>query len=299
MTTVRIFSFLVCSTLLAAAGCGGGGGGGGGGQCIADGLGCPSSGFCCSKSCVNGMCAGGAGPDLAMPMQGSDLATQMPDLAMKACTPQGGDCAQAADCCNGLPCTAGKCQAGPQKKRFGEPCTDDTDCQTAICVGIQGVSGRFCSAACTKSTDCAALSANPVYWCVAGGGGVSFCIRSCKAKAECTDIGNAWSCRQGKSIENVVQGLCGVFRSQAAGTPCLDNGQCAKGACNDLWCADPCANDAACGTGAKCFLNNNQAFVCFPTCTGDSDCLIYGLGNQLTCKSGTSRDGATHKICSG
>ena len=275
-----------------------GGGSGGTGQCVAGGGGCSISAQCCSKICdtMKGTCMATVNnnPDMAMMQMGN------PDLTMgQMCQPEGGNCNKPADCCNGIPCTMNSCKKPAQLKKFGESCTAPGDCETNICVGIDGVDGRFCSAACNRTTDCTALSANPAYYCIAGGGGVNFCVRTCTKSADCTGIGPDWSCDNMKNIENLVSGICGVYQELVAGAPCKDNAQCSLGACNTIWCADPCANDAACGASAACLLNNNQAYTCFPTCTSNNDCTIFGQGGQLTCKAATTRQGAMVKVCSG
>lgn len=204
-------------------------------------------------------------------------------------------CCDDCGCPTGQACTAGACVA--TRKAFGEPCTTDTDCVTNLCVGYTGVSGRFCSEACTKSSTCAAESSTAEYWCVGGQNNVNYCDVSCTSSSDCKSIGSNWSCDNSTDIENLVHGLCGVFQNLAEGYPCLDNDQCAAGECNGNWCSGPCTDNAACGSYAQCVFTQDQSYRCFPNCTSNSDCIVYGAG--VTCGSITTRDGTTAMVCSG
>ncbi|MFO0680164.1 MAG: hypothetical protein U0169_26820 [Polyangiaceae bacterium] len=180
---------------------------------------------------------------------------------------------------------------------FGAPCQGSNTCASNFCREVSTSGSGYCSEFCTQSTTCETASAGSK--CIAAQGPAASCAPSCTRASDCTPFGPNSSCRQNLTTEGTVSNACGVYLSQIPGAPCLDNGQCAGGACNTIWCADACANDAVCGASASCLLNNNQAYTCFPTCNVDADCIQYGLGNQLRCQSATSRDGATVKVCSG
>jgi hypothetical protein len=280
-------------------------GGGGGPQCRQSGGTCSVTGDCCmGLVCTNSKCAtpsqcGAAGDNCAM---SSDCCQGLTCNGGKCgmqpmCSGVGQACSNTQLCCQGEMCTNGTCTGMDTRKPFGSACTMDGDCLTNQCLGYQGVSGRFCSQACNGSATCAALSANPQYWCISGGQGVNYCERSCTKAADCTDIGASWTCRQVANIENQVYGICGVYVNQPEGSPCLDNSQCAQQACNGVFCSHSCVNDAACGAYAKCMFTQNQSYNCFPSCTNNADCAIFGAG--LTCQAGTSRDNASVMICSG
>lgn len=208
-----------------------------------------------------------------------------------------GSCCDSASICgtsccnNGETCSAGQCKPPDTRKPFGAKCVQDDECLTNVCNG-----GSYCSEACTRSSTCAAESANPIYWCV-NNGNVNFCERSCNSTSDCAVLGAEWSCNNHVDIEGLVHGFCGVYTDYDEGWECKDNAQCTSRSCNGYWCSGPCANDDACGNYAWCLLTSNQSYRCFPFCANDTDCAIFGPG--LTCKDTTTRDGTAAKVCGG
>ncbi len=253
----------------------------GGNQCAASGQSCANATCCMGLSCMNGTCQ-----------------------QQQLCASTGQSCANAT-CCQGLQCSNGTCMGQDTRKAFGQgPCSQQTDCMTNVCITITNYPTEGeCSAGCNASTQCAALSANPAYWCVKGSSS-NFCLRQCTKTSDCSDIGADWSCDVGVDTENLNHGLCAIYKNLAEGQPCTDASQCAGGACNGSWCAATqpgCGSDAACGTLAACLQNQNNANSCFPKCTSDSDCAIFQVltGLNYTCKSATTVNQASVMVCSG
>jgi hypothetical protein len=81
-----------------------------------------------------------------------------------------------------------------------------------------------------------------------------------------------------------------------ANEPCTSTAECPSGICTGApgWCADTCARDSDC-PGGSCIQNKAQLYICFPACTSDADCTVYGV----TCQLGTTVDGVPATVCAG
>jgi len=165
--------------------------------------------------------------------------------------------------------TGGGCQSP------GSTCTLDNQCcqsgtgvsEGAFCIEQTGL----CHATCALNDDC-----------------VSNC---CVAVTGQT---------RGACVSASFCGLAGV------GDPCASGSECASGSC-DGWCQESCsAADNICAS-APGSVRNAQGFYnwcfdtsggagCFPGCTTNSDCTVYGPA--YTCQSGTDVTGFTARVCS-
>jgi hypothetical protein len=83
----------------------------------------------------------------------------------------------------------------------------------------------------------------------------------------------------------------------ALDAPCQSSADCPTGVCNGTpgWCTDACASDGDC-PGGFCIENRNKVFACFPECTSDADCGVFGV-SALVCLPSTTADGIIAPIC--
>jgi hypothetical protein len=269
--------------------------------CRSAGQACTVSGDCCnSLVCSSGTCQTGTVRGLGQAcITSTDCSSGLECRGGLCATPStcraaGGACAVAADCCGSLVCTGSTCSVADMRKPIGAPCTDSSQCLSSYCLIYQGYSNGACSAGCTMSTTCAALANG--YWCLPNSSG-PYCVPACSTSASCRALVSTWSCNNTFTVEGTVIPVCALWPPRPIGNQCFDNNQCTSQNCNGSWCTAPCANDAACGQNAWCVLNNNQAYNCFPSCTSNADCVIYG--QNVTCKPTTTRDGTSTNICSG
>lgn len=80
------------------------------------------------------------------------------------------------------------------------------------------------------------------------------------------------------------------------GDPCRLNADCLNGlVCNGAWCTTDCLADSDCGLTNYCIADSAGAMSCFPFCSNNAECAIYG---GTSCKTGTDPDGLMLPVCS-
>lgn len=219
-----------------------------------------------------------------------------------SCTPDGEDCNGSGtndSCCSGF-CGDGVCTNG----QAGAPCSDDTQCQSKICLG-----GEYCSTGgvgslCKDSSDC--MPGAGMYCannkCVTGAeynrcnrdgdctGGMS--CRTFAGTALATGTGNVMTttsteikvCTGGGTVLSKCSEKCpagttcganNLCTSGEVGTPCTEDGQCKSGKCSGLngVCTEG-LHGSSCNTNGDC-----QSKFCTCISTG-------WFGGNCTCTSG-------------
>jgi hypothetical protein len=88
---------------------------------------------------------------------------------------------------------------------------------------------------------------------------------------------------------------------KGTGTACASNSECASGACAS-WCTSVCASNTDCGINSYggltwCVEDNAGIDSCFPGCSTNADCAVYGSG--ISCKPATVTNGSSTTVCAG
>lgn len=133
-----------------------------------------------------------------------------------------------------------------------------------------------------------------------------FAIEDCSGTQICADhrcvdpCVKAADCRTGYSCKAFEAGRhCGVSGNGKTGAACTTFEDCAAGRICMLpdrggYCAVyGCKGDSDCTTDARCVSGGTFTY-CARTCTSDADC---NVGNGFACKDGTTKAGATAKMC--
>jgi hypothetical protein len=207
-----------------------------------------------------------------------------------ACTPGApGGCWSGAYCWESE-CGVGLCRSGTQGERAaGEPCDDDTDCETLLCRDV-GSGERRCSRRCAIDAlqcgggevcaawqgDCGVcvpeeLSSTPRGLgepCAAGeecrtglvcadDPPLRYCSRPCEAHGDCPSPG--MHCRH-------EAGLCVVGDLAPLGRSCVSDDDCDSGLCGATadgvgYCTETCRPGVICPAGQSCDF---EAGVCTP-----------------------------------
>jgi hypothetical protein len=91
-------------------------------------------------------------------------------------------------------------------------------------------------------------------------------------------------------------GSCNNCLTQLGG-PCSSSqeSQCASDDCNGVWCTQLCASDSNCSSRTTCAELPDGFHYCFPNCTSNSDCSVYG--SNFTCQQGFDASGFVVTIC--
>ncbi|TNF22460.1 MAG: hypothetical protein EP329_28565 [Deltaproteobacteria bacterium] len=255
---------------------------------------------CGSAACGDtSVCAVLDGASWCVP--GCDAATPCRDGyvcsdALAGCLP---DCRLGWECGDDLTCDAatGACALSSGGAAFGEPCVDDVDCASGLCIAEHddgGASTGWVGGVCTES--CAAGT------CASGGAcvrldDVLLCVPACAAATDCGDglVCNTtaaaclpdcrlgWACGDGFACA-ADTGVCALENTVAAtlGEPCDADSNCASGVCaaaydadgltgwSDGMCIAPCGS-ADCGDASECVVLDAAAW-CVPACDALTAC---------------------------
>lgn len=177
----------------------------------------------------------------------------------------------------------------------------DSICQEAG--WISGISCQFDKAKGTdvcscKGTECASSDQGKC-----SGINVNVCSKGKWKMTSCVDIchdgmGKSITCSYSSSMG---RDTCICYLG-STGDPCDVTADCQQGHCgNTYWCQKTCVSDADCGKNTYnrsnyCLKGTSGKWNCFPGCTGDAQCQIFG--SSLSCKPTTSKDGKSVKVCS-
>ena len=171
--------------------------------------------------------------------------------------------------------------------------------------GTAGTGGGSCQApgdTCTLDNQCcqSGSGVSDGAFCIEQTG---LCHAKCASNAEC--VSNCCVAVTGQALGACMSpSFCGLA---GVGDPCTSGSQCASGSC-DGWCLASCsATDAICESAPGelmnangfynwCFATSGGGAACFPGCTTNSDCTIYGAG--YTCQSAADVNGFTTRVCS-
>ena len=211
------------------------------------------------------------------------------------CRTMGGACSAAADCCNPLVCTAGKCQAqAPGCRGAGEVCAANSDCCSLPCTGgkcqAQGPGCRGAGEVCGANSDCCSLPCT---------GGRCVAAPTCRGSGEgCATVAD---CCQPLVCQN---GACAMAVMKTAfGGPCTNNAQCLSGYClvyqGEVMglCSAACAMSTACAgqaTGWWCLPNANGPY-CAAQCASSAAC--RALVPTWSCNHTQTVEGTVIGVC--
>jgi hypothetical protein len=133
-----------------------------------------------------------------------------------------------------------------------------------------------------------------------------FAVEDCSGSQTCADhrcvdpCAKAADCRTGYSCKAFEAGrFCGVSGTGKTGAACTTMEDCSAGRICMLperggYCAVyGCKGDSDCTTDARCVSGGSYTY-CARTCTAAADC---NGDNGFTCKDGTTKAGATAKMC--
>jgi hypothetical protein len=170
-----------------------------------------------------------------------------------------------------------------------------------------GGAGGMCvapGATCAASTDCCQTSsATPMgAVCIVDDG---VCHAKCMTGSQCV----SGCC---VPVTGETYGVCADAATycptlKGVGDPCAADSECASGSCND-WCQASCGsgNSLCSSTPSRLFNSQGQAnscvftqantYSCFPGCTNDGDCAVFGSG--YTCQIVEDVDGYYPAVCS-
>ncbi len=210
-----------------------------------------------------------AGSVLAFAGCASSRATTACDPTTQSCTcGPGHDCAAGFACGADNLCTTATVDApivdpmpdAPPKKGFGDPCQNQGECQSQICilVGLSGVCSRLCNDDCPADYGCFGVI--------------------------------------GSVDANQVSNVC-VPTSNQLCTPCQHDSECTligqdlclPDALGDKFCARDCSTVVDCPTGYTCdalTVNGTSVKQCLPN-SGACDCVAANVGMQRGCSIAT------------
>lgn len=237
--------------------------------------------------------ADGGGIDGAVtpPAAGEDAAT-LPDAAQDAAPPpllgrSGDPCTDDTNCESALRCIAGTC-ARAAAGDTGRPCLQETDCSAGVCLDL-GDGRKVCSTACSDPSGCAPG------WACGGDAGPNVCTCAPRAEAcngaddDCDGIiDNADTSRVtclalDPNYHCLDTGSCGCrLENQCAGT-CVADTRSNLAHCGT--CGNACPSGAACNQGA-CACPAERPTACDGTCvdTQVNASACGGCGN--VCQTG-------------
>jgi hypothetical protein len=199
------------------------------------------------------------------------------------------------------------------KASVGDPCSQDSDCNTANCSPVQGICRTPVGEACTASNCDLCFTS----------GSFSYCSRACNSDAVCNGdfcIGytNSSTCNpkctaacpgQCQYTSDFVDYYCAADFTVAVapgayGYPCGGSPACATGTCYSAGtldvCSQACATNSDCGAGFACAdlpcaqadAGTSTCPVCLAACSTDAGACRVG-----TCSSVPSTDGTSSMMC--
>ncbi len=203
------------------------------------------------------------------------------------CAQDAGGC-YAGDVCVAHPGACGGCVPAEivsgLRHGLGEPCANDADCGSGIC--IEDAGSMYCSRSCDATSACPSA-----YHCRAVGMRGTMCVRGAVGGLGEACVDNA-DCRSGICASRGSQRWCTQICTETAPCPdafdCVDVGpgslcapntglvgddcataaDCISGICEDpgtgLICTRECGVDAPCGPGFECRLDMRGAPRCLP-----------------------------------
>lgn len=190
---------------------------------------CSADGHCDpGQRCVEGRCVddGGALGEACEGdedcVQGACLDTPVGRICTERCDPSAGDpdvCVEGFACVEIEPCGDGVCIPGAAGEAIaGEPCVEDLDCASRLCLSPAGAAEPQCSRRCDPALD---QSCAEGAHCQEQAVGCGACFADC-LPGEC-QVGSV--CLDGRCQPLV-----------ADGEPCVDDQECRSGLCVDLTC---------------------------------------------------------------
>lgn len=214
----------------------------------------PPGAQCTSPAeCVSGLCVSSGGASY---------------FCRENCSPQLNDCPEDHACFQLVGSNGGACFPVDPKKELGDTCVYQNDCESDMCLGIQGQNGAFCSQACSGADGSCPCGMQ----CDSFVGGDKFCV-----------IGGPTACTP-------------------SGNPCEGAAECISQSCISGICRDPCkVTEGGCPPGQSCRRNKagSALGVCLDQgagalgepCQSDEDCQTLLCENgacEMPCDPATS-----------
>ncbi|MBT9555086.1 MAG: matrixin family metalloprotease [Myxococcales bacterium] len=223
------------------------------------------------SECLSGLCAGD--------LQGNYLCRDVCDLGLGNCPEE--------FACFALVGGGGACFPAEPTGGLGATCEFSDDCDSGICIGVDGIPPPFCTIACSGSCGCG-------FECADFTSGENYCIPG--DKVACVPSGNACSgaseCVSKTCIEGICRdpcqvakgdcpsgqaclratpggtfGTCETAGASGIGVPCTQDGECVTNLCELGACQLPCdIATSFCGAGLACKLLSGAAV---PVCAVD------------------------------
>lgn len=188
----------------------------------------------------------------------------------------------------------------------GGNCTSQAQCcpqgsDPTYCTTDNGVS--VCRAGCSVNSNCTSGC------CAARTDGIKVCSTANHCSS-CSTLGQSCSTRADCCSNLTCPRYGTACANGGMGDPCSSDLQCINkgllcysgvtandGATGSSWCSTACNSDAVCGQTNACLQDTQAHYRCFPICSSNSDCVVFGPG--IFCSPGTTIGGLSLNVCTG